>query len=98
MTLSDAGEAKRASAWSGRVGFRISAYNQSYERNPNLRFHPLGLAHRMEILKTQFNPVDDELDGDRGEHEPHEPGQDPHSGLTEPALDHGRCRKHQICD
>ena len=28
----------------------------------------------MEILKTQFNPVDDELDGDRGEHEPHEPG------------------------
>src|SRR5437667_667521 len=59
---------------------------------------PLGLVHRMEIAKTQLDPVDDELYGDRGEHEPHQPRQDAHPRLAEPPLDHRGAWQHEIGD
>src|SRR6267378_7236083 len=47
-------------------------------------------------MKTQLNPVNDELDGDRGEHEPHQPRQDAHPRLAQPSLDQRGRRQDEI--
>src|SRR5258705_5513745 len=66
--------------------------------NPGARLHSLGLVRKMEIPETELDPVYDELDRDRGQHESHQPSQDAHPRLAEPALDQRSRREHDVSD
>src|SRR5258705_11235275 len=52
----------------------------------------------MEIPETELDPVHDELNRDRGQHESHQPSQDAHPRLAEPALSQRSRREHEVGD